>query len=183
MDRSSGLVETRTPSLVGGWALIVGAVFFALFWTLAPTSLTDTIPWVPSLAVHGTSIVSLAIGLGLLARDLLRPPRPQSPAAVGAILAAIGSFAFFPLFSIGLGLVAIGLLRTGYPRPAVASLAIGSAALLVVIVAQYLGTDGQVFGEDSPPFPLGLKLGFQASVILVAASLVAIGRQFRRRTE
>lgn len=183
MDRLSDLAETRAPSKVGGWALILGATSFALFWTLAPTSLDDTIPWVPSLAVHGVSIVSLAIGLGLLARDLLRPPRPQTSAAVGAFLAAIGSFAFFPLFSIGLGLVAIGLLQTGYPRPAVASLAIGSAALLVVIVAQYVNADGRVFGEGSPPFPLALKLGFQASVILVAAGLGAIGLQLRRRTE
>jgi len=182
MNRSSYLVETRAPSKVGGWALIVGAASFALFWTLAPTSL-DPLPRLLSLALHGTSIVSLAIGLGLVARGFFRSAPPQPVAAVGAFLAAIGSFAFFPFFSIGLGLVAIGLLRTGYPRPAVASLAIGSAALLVVIVAQYLGTDGQVFGDETPPFPLGLKLGFQASVILVAAGLVAVGLQLRRRTE
>ncbi len=179
MDRSSGLAEPRTPSKVGGWALIVGAACFGLFWTLAPTTL-EPVPWLPSFAVHGTSIVALAIGLSLLARDLLRSVPPQPVATVGAFLAVIGSFAFFPLFSIGLGLVAIGLLRTGYPRPVVASLAIGSTVLLVVIVAQYLGTDGQVFGDETPPFPLGLKLGFQASVILVAAGLLAIGIQLRR---
>ncbi|MGH2673760.1 MAG: hypothetical protein ACRDHC_12360 [Actinomycetota bacterium] len=182
MDRSSGLAETRTQSRVAGWALIVGAVCFASFWALAPTSL-EAPPWLPSLAVHATSIVSLAIGLGLLARGLLRSAPPQPVATVGAFLAVIGSFAFLPLFPIGLGVIAVALVRTGYPRPAVASLAIGSIAMLVVFVAQYLSADGHLFGEGSPPFPLGLELGFQASVILVAVGLVAIGHQFRRRSE
>lgn len=183
MERSSDLAETRTPSTVAGWALIVGAACLALFWTVAPASIDDPVPWLPSLAVHATSILSLAVGLGLLARDLLRSSQPQPIAAVGTFLAVIGSFAFFPLFPVGLGLIAIGLFRTGYPRPAVALLAVGSTAMFIVFVARYVSADGRLFGDGSPPFPLGLELGFQASVILVAAGLVAIGLQLRRRTE
>jgi hypothetical protein len=164
-------------SAIGGWALIVGAGCFGLFWTVAPTSLDDSFPWVPGLAVHAISILALATGLGLRARDLLRSSRPQPLAALGAVLAVLGTFAVFPLFPIGLGLVAICLLRTGYPRHAVALLAVGSAALLAVYVVQYVGSDSRIFGDGSPPFPLGIKLVFQASVILVTVGLARIGFQ------
>jgi hypothetical protein len=43
-------------STVGGSALIIGAGCFALFWAIQPTSLDESVPWLPSLALYATSV-------------------------------------------------------------------------------------------------------------------------------
>jgi hypothetical protein len=168
-------------SAVGGWALIVGAASFGLFWGLAPTSFGDAVSWVPSLAVHAVSVLSVAAGLMLLAGGIRRPPGAQVLAMTGTALTFVGSVAVFPLIPIGLGSVALGLIRAGYPRVGTRSLLAGSVALLGVCVVIYLQQDGRFFGEDMPPFRLGTKLAFQTTVILIAVGLAAAGLELRRR--
>ena len=180
-------------STVGGWALIVGAGCFALFWSLALTSLDESVAtgpsrpataaWLPALALHATTIASLTIGLGLLARDLRRAREARLVATLGAALTVVGLITVFPLIPVGLGLVAIGLMGVRYPRAATGSLLVGSVGMVILYVALYQQQAGRVFGEGAPPFQLGPKLIFQASVILLAAGLAAIGFQLRRRNE
>jgi len=175
--------ETRTErkSAIGCWALVIGAFSFALFWVLAPTSLDDSVPWLPGLAVHATSVASLAVGLGLLAGGVPHPPESRTLVSVGAILTVVGQVALFPLFSIGLGCVAVGLRRAGFPRLATRWLLVGSLALLMVCAVMYRQQDGRLFGADAPPLQPGTKLAFQASVILIAVTLAAVGIELRRR--
>lgn len=186
MRASRGSADERARpvqrgSAIGCWALVIGAGSFALFWVLAPTSLDDSVPGPPGLAVHATSIASFAVGLWLLAGGIRRPPESRTLVSVGAILVVIGQVALFPLFPIGLGCVALGLRRAGFPRGATRWLLTGSLALLVVCAVMYRQQDGRLFGADAPPLRLETKLAFQASVILIAVTLAAVGIELRRR--
>ena len=135
----------------------------------------------PSLALRATTIASLTIGLGLLARDLRRACEARLVAALGAALTVVGLVTLFPMIPVGLGLVAIGLIGARYPRAATGSLLVGSMGMVILYVALYQQHAGRVFGEGAPPFQLGPELIFQAAVILIAAGLAAIGFQLRRR--
>jgi hypothetical protein len=149
----------------------------------SPRPSTNPFPGCPRSRCTRPPSASLTIGLGLLVRDLRRPPQARLIAITGAVLTVVGLVTAFPLIPVGLGFVAIGLIGARYPRAATWSLLVGLAGMVILYVALYQQQVGRVFGEGAPPFQPGPKITFQACLILIAVGLAAIGFQLLRRNE
>ena len=152
--------------------MIVGAIAFAVFWVLAPTSVND-VPWAAALAVHGVSIAALLIGLAALALATSGDPRGR-PMIAGIAVTTLGLLTAFLLIPIGLAAVAIGILLIRGSRLAAVLLLGGSAGLVAVFAA-----GARVGIDDAAPLSNGEMVWFQASVALTATGLVALARHRR----
>ena len=160
-----------------GWlSLIVGATAFLYFWGTAPTFINDITPWPVSLAVHGVSLVLLSTGLIWVALQVSEPVVGSWVTRAGAGVGIAGLLTVFPLIPLGFGIFSVGLVLAGRDRigPTVATA--GSAVLLAAVV---LGA--RVGMEDAPELSDGLRVAFQAGVLLIAAGLVIVGLGERQR--
>lgn len=178
--------ETRTEvparsSKLAGWALILGASAFGLFWGLAPTPINDAIDWVPSLAVHAVSIFGLAFGLVCLTLSVERPAWARNAARVGAGFSLVGLLTVFPMLAVGLALIGVALIAAGAPRLPSTLILVGGAAMAIVLIVLAIQHDGRLFGDEGAPDfgPVG-DLTFQSSVLLVSVGLVALGVRLLR---
>ena len=163
---------------IGGWSLLLGSLAFLIFWGAAPTSVNDAVPWLVALAVHGTSIVLLSIGLVLTARNVTQPIVGSWVTRAGAAVAIAGLLTVFPLIPVGFGVFAIGLVLAGRDRIGAVVATAGSVVLLATYV---LGS--RVGMEDAPEPSDGLRVAFQVSVLLIAVGLVIVGLGEIRRVQ
>ncbi len=151
-------------------ALAVGAIGFAVFWGVSPTTANEDLPWIATLGVHGLVIACLAFGLGTLALEIRRDPRARTM-LLGIGVTIAGILTAFLLIPIGLALVGIGLLIVRGSRVAAALLLGGSAGLVAAYAA-----GARVGMEGAGPMSSGEIAWFQVSVALTAAGLIALGR-------
>jgi hypothetical protein len=182
MDTTSIRRRTSNPAPVGGWALIVGGLAFALFWAGAAASTTFDVdlPWFAGLAVHGISIVTLVTGLVLLALSTLRAPSGRI-IAVGAGVAVLGLLMVFPLFPAGLAVVAAGLLRDGWPREVAMTTLVGALGLLALMVWRYVTIGEAIAGDEgAPPLETVPAIAYVVTVVITAAGVVMLGGIRRR---
>lgn len=102
-------------------------------------------------------------------------------AILEAVLTVVGLVWMFPLIPVGLGLLAIGLIVARFPRAALVALdRLGRDGHPLRLLVPTTGRRG--LRRGAPPYQLGPKLAFQASVILIAAGLAAIGLQLGDET-
>ncbi len=161
---------------LGGYALVVGALAFAVFWVMSATSFDD-VPWAASLAIHGASIACLLFGLAALAPELRSPGATNRMVLVGVAITAVGLLTVFALIPLGLVLVGIGRLTARADTIPAALLVAGSVGLLTAVIAGV-----RVGMEDAPSLGLGSMLWFQGSAILIAAGLIGMGLRVAHRT-
>jgi hypothetical protein len=90
----------------GRWALMVGAVSFAIFWGMSLFAIDG--PWALTLGLHGLSIVSIAFGL---IRQYQSSTESRNPLLnwIGVALTIIGTFASSLILALGLTTLAISL--------------------------------------------------------------------------
>jgi hypothetical protein len=165
-------------SRIGAWSLVLGSFAFLIFWGAAPTSVNDTIPWPLALAVHGTSIVLLSIGLVLTARYVTQPIVGIRMTRAGAAVAIAGLLMVFPLIPVGFGTFTVGLVLAGRDRIGAVVATTGS----VVLLATYI-LGARVGMEDAPEPSDGLRVAFQVSVLLIVVGLVIVGLGEIRRVQ
>jgi len=163
---------------IGGLSLVLGSFAFLIFWGAAPTAVNSTIPWPVALAVHGTSIGLLTVGLVLTARYVTQPIVGSWVTRAGAAVAIAGLLTVFPLIPVGFGVFAIGLVLAGRDRIGTVVAMAGSVGLLVTYV---LGA--RVGMEDAPELSDGLRVAFQVSVVLIAVGLAIVGLGEIRRVQ
>ena len=157
--------------MLGAVALIVAGLGSGTFWGLGLFDVFDA-PWAASLALHGLWVGSLAIG----AIRLVQPLRGSAAAAgwVGVTATIIGMITSFPLFGVGL----IVLATTQWPlearRPAAAALVAGAVLLL-----GSLPLEGRFDGSGTPGPGTPAALLFAPAVLLVSLGLIFLGWQLR----
>jgi hypothetical protein len=158
--------------VLGAVALIVAGLGSGIFWGLGLLDVFDA-PWAASLALHGLWVGSLAIGVIRLVQSL----RGAAAAAgwVGVSATIIGMITSFPLFGVGL----IVLATTQWPletrRPAAAALVAGAILLL-----GSLPLEGRFDGAGTPELGTPAALLFTPAVLLVSIGLVLLGWQHLR---
>jgi hypothetical protein len=154
--------------VVGGGALMIGGLGFGVFWGLG--LLAFDAPWSAGLVLHGIWMASLAIGVIRLVQPLRGTPAAAGWAGAAATL--IGMLAAFPLFGVGLIVVAIIQWLQGAGRPAAAVLAAGAILLL-----GSLPLEGRFEGNGTPQLGTPAALLFAPAVVLISLGLVLLGLQ------
>ena len=152
--------------MFGAVALIVAGVGFGIFWGLG--LLEFDAPWSAGLAVHGVWMGSLSVGL----IRLVQPLRGTAAAAgwAGAVATVIGMLTAFPLFGVGLIVIATIEWLQGTPRPAAAALAAGAILLL-----GSLPLEGRFDGSGTPELGTPAALLFAPAILLISLGLNLLG--------
>ena len=155
--------------MLGAVALIVAGLGSGIFWGLGLFDVFDT-PWAAGLALHGLWVGSLAIGV----IRLVQPLRGSAAAAgwVGVTATIIGVITSFPLFGVGLIVLATTQWSLDARRPAAAAL--GAGAILLV---GSLPLEGRFDGAGTPALGTPAALLFAPAVLLVSIGLVLLGWQ------
>jgi hypothetical protein len=154
--------------VVGAGALIVAGLGFGIFWGLG--LLAFDAPWSAGLAVHGLWMGSLAVGVIRLVQQLRGTAAVAGWVAAGATI--IGMLAAFPLFGIGLIVMATNQWLQGAGRPAAAALATGAILLL-----GSLPLEGRFEGNGTPQLGTPAALLFAPAVLLISLGLILLGLQ------
>lgn len=159
--------------MLGAYSLIVAGLAFGAFFgsrLLGPDAFD--LPRETDLALHGLWMITLAIGVP----KLVRPMRGWASAAgwVAAASTIIGMLTGFPLFAVGLILLATTQWSQPTRRPAAGAL--GAGALLLL---GSLPLEGRFDGAGSPAAGTPAAFLFSPAVLLVALGLIGLGRQLR----
>jgi hypothetical protein len=155
--------------VLGVGALIVAGLGFGAFFGLGLLDLFDA-PWAASLALHGLWMGSLAIGVVRLVQPLHGTAAATGWAGVAATI--IGMVTAFPLFGVGLILIATTEWLQGARRPAAAALVAGAILLL-----GSLPLEGRIDGAGTPELGTPAALLFAPAVLLVSLGLILLGLQ------
>jgi hypothetical protein len=155
----------RVLNEAGRWALIIGAVSFAIFWGM-PLLEIDS-PWAITLGLHGLLIVTIAFGL-IRQQQTTMETRNTLLDWIGGVMTIIGTFASSLILAVGLTFVAISLWRNGH-RVAPVVLVGGSTALaLSYALGARIGTEGAA----DPSLPAAVLFGI--GVLLIALGLLIV---------
>jgi len=148
--------------------LIAAGFGFGVFWGFG--LLAFDAPWSAGLALHGLWVGSLAIGV----IRLVQPLRGSAAAAgwVGVTATIIGMLTAFPIFGVGLILIATTQWLQGTRRPAAGALAAGAILLLASLPLEGR-FDGS--GTPAPGTPAGLL--FAPAICLISLGLIVLGVQ------
>jgi hypothetical protein len=151
----------------GRWALMVGAVSFAIFWGMSLVAIDG--PWALTLGLHGLSIVSIAFGL---IRQYQSTPEIRNPLLdwIGVALTIIGTFASFLILALGLTILAISLWTNDQRRLAPVVLVGGSTALALAY-----GLGARIGTEDAADPSLLAEILFGIGVLLISLGLLIVG--------
>jgi hypothetical protein len=158
--------------VLGAGALIVAGLGSGTFWGLGLFDVFDA-GWAASLALHGLWVGSLAIGV----IRLVQPLRGSAAVAgwVGVAATIIGMITSFPLFGVGLIVLATTQWPQGARRPAAATLVAGAILLL-----GSLPLEGRFEGAGTPELGTAAALLFAPAVLLVSIGLILLGLQLLR---
>jgi hypothetical protein len=153
--------------VLGAVALIIAGVGSGTFWGLGLIDIFDA-PWAAGLALHGLWVGSLAIGM----IRLVQPLRGSAAAAgwVGVAATIVGMITSFPLFGVGLIVLATTLWPLEARRPGAAALVAGAILLLAS-----LPFEGRFDGAGTPELGTPAALLFVPAVLLVSIGLVLLG--------
>ena len=127
--------------MLGAGALIVAGFGFGVFW--GSGLLAFDAPWSAGLALHGLWMGALGLGLIRLVQPLRGTARTTGWA--GAATTVIGMLTAFPIFAVGLILIATTEWLQGTRRPAAGALAAGAILLLAS-----LPLEGRFDGSGTP---------------------------------
>jgi hypothetical protein len=169
------LLEDRR---LGGWALIVGAALFTLFWS---TSLFGAdLPVVLALAIHGISSALLSLGLVSVQWGVRGRSKVIAAGWVGVVAAVAGVATSLPLFAAGVAVyaVAAGLRDRRWTRAT--ALVVGAIGL----VGAFL--QGARFGLENAPEPsdtAAFAFGVGLAMLLIGFLLTGVARLHGNRHE
>jgi hypothetical protein len=130
-----------------GIALILGGLGFMLFWGNEIGDLVEA--WVPSLLIHGVTIVSLSVGIIGLHRTKLTTGWERQLELVATVGVVVGLLTVIELFFVACIFLGSLHLRLG-TKKAIASvlLIVGAGVLLPLFVAYGIGHEGGREVED-----------------------------------
>jgi hypothetical protein len=151
--------------VLGAGALIIAGLGFGAFWGAGLLAFDAS--WSAGLLLHGVWMGSLAIGLIRLAQRLRGTAATAGWAGVAATV--IGMLTAFPLFGVGLVVIA-ATQRLQRARPAAAALATGAILLL-----GSLPLEGRYGGSGTPELGTPAALLFAPAVVLISLGLILIG--------
>ena len=157
--------------MFGAGALIAAGFGFGVFWGAG--LLAFDAPWSAGLALHGLWMGALGVGVIRLVQPLRGTARAIGGA--GAATTIIGMLTAFPIFGVGLFLIAATEWLQRIRRPAAGALAAG--ALLLVAS---LPLDGRFDGSGTPEPGTPAGLLFAPAICLISLGLILLGVQHLR---
>jgi hypothetical protein len=155
-----------------GIALILGGLGFMLFWGNEIGDLVEA--WVPSLLIHGVTIVSLSVGIIGLHRTKPTTGWEHQLELVATVGVVVGLLTVIELFFVACIFLGSLHLRLGtWMAIASALLIVGAGVLLSLLIAYGLGHEG---GREVEGLPAGFALFGIAALgmgwVLIGQSLV-----------
>jgi hypothetical protein len=159
--------SSRKPrSVLGAGALIAAGFGFGVFW--GSGLLSFDAPWSAGLALHGLWMGALGVGV----IRLVQPLRGAAAAIgwAGAATTIIGMLTAFPIFGVGLILIATSEWLRGTRRPAAGALAAGAFLLLAS-----LPLEGRFDGSGTPEPGTPAGLLFAPAICLISLGLTLLG--------
>jgi hypothetical protein len=154
--------------VLGAAALIIAGLGFGIFW--GSGLLAFDAPWSAGLALHGLWMGSLAVGVIRLVQPLRGTASTTGWAGVAATI--VGMLTAFPLFGVGLIVIAIGQWLQVARRPAAAVLAAGAVVLL-----GSLPLEGRFGGSGTPEPGTPAAWLFAPAILLISLGLIFLGLQ------
>ena len=152
--------------MLGAGTLIIAGLGFGAFWGLG--LLAFDAPWPAGLLLHGVWMGSLAVGVIRLVQPLRGTAATAGWAGVAATV--IGMLTAFPLFGVGLIVIATIQWLQRARRPAAATLATGAILLL-----GSLPLEGRFDGSGTPELGTAAALLFAPAVVLISLGLILLG--------
>ena len=154
--------------MLGARALIAAGFGFGLFW--GSGLLAFDAPWSAGLALHGLWMGALGVGVIRLVQPLRGTARATGWA--GAVTTIIGMLTAFPIFGVGLILIATTEWIQGTRRSAAGALATGAVLLLAS-----LPLEGRFGGSGTPEPGTPAGLLFAPAICLISLGLILLGVQ------
>ena len=154
--------------MLGAGALIIAGFGFGVFW--GSGLLAFDAPWSAGLALHGMWMGALGVGVIRLVQPLRGTARATGWA--GAAATIIGMLTAFPIFGVGLILLATTEWLQRTRRPAAGALAAGAILLLAS-----LPLEGRFDGSGTPEPGTPAGLLFAPAICLISLGLILLGVQ------
>jgi hypothetical protein len=154
--------------VLGAGALIVAGFGFGVFWGSALLAFDG--PWSAGLALHALWMGALGVGVIRLVQPLRGTARASGWA--GAAATVVGMLTAFPIFGVGLILIATMQWLQGARRPAAGALAAGAILLLAS-----LPLEGRFDGSGTPVAGSPAGLLFAPAICLISLGLIVLGVQ------
>ena len=153
--------------MLGAGALIVAGFGFGVFW--GSGLLAFDAPWSAGLALHGLWMGALGVGVIRLTRPLRGTASVMGWA--GAAATVIGMLTAFPIFGVGLILIA----TTQWVQRI--RLAAGALAAGAILLLASLPLEGRFDGSGTPVAGSPAGLLFAPAICLISLGLILLGVQ------